>query len=136
MPKKSILDRRRFLGTTATTIAAAQLGMLARAQAGTSSTEGTSTVTTVAQETGRGASPVRPFPRVNFPQPQLADLRHRVKATQWPTKELVTDDTQGVQLAMIQALAGYWASDYDWHAFEARLSACARARAHVMRFTL
>jgi pimeloyl-ACP methyl ester carboxylesterase len=126
MSKKSTLDRRRFLGTAATTVAAAQLGMLARAVAGThaaSSTERTMTMTTVAQENGSGTTAIRPFPPVNVPEPQLDDLRRRVKATRWPTKELVADDTQGVQLAMIQALAGYWATDYDWRTLEARLNA-------------
>ena len=68
-------------------------------------------------------SEVRPFPQVNVPEAELADLRRRIKATRWPTKELVNDDTQGVQLAMTQALATYWATDYDWRKLEAKLNA-------------
>jgi pimeloyl-ACP methyl ester carboxylesterase len=53
----------------------------------------------------------------------LADLRRRVAATIWPDKETVADDSQGVQLATMRALARYWATDYDWHKVEARLRA-------------
>ncbi|HEV7390002.1 MAG TPA: epoxide hydrolase N-terminal domain-containing protein, partial [Burkholderiales bacterium] len=49
-----------------------------------------------------------------FPEEQLVDLRRRIKATRWPERETVSDDTQGVQLATMQALATYWANDYDW----------------------
>jgi pimeloyl-ACP methyl ester carboxylesterase len=65
---------------------------------------------------------IRPF-GMTFPQGQLDDLRRRVAATRWPDKETVTDDTQGVQLATIQKLATYWATDYDWSKMEARLKA-------------
>jgi pimeloyl-ACP methyl ester carboxylesterase len=65
---------------------------------------------------------VRPF-EINIPESELVDLRRRVEATRWPEKELVDDPTQGVQLATIQALAKYWATDYDWSKCEARLKA-------------
>jgi pimeloyl-ACP methyl ester carboxylesterase len=65
---------------------------------------------------------IRPF-HINVPEEQLADLRRRIKATRWPEKELVPDATQGVQLATVQALAKYWATDYDWRKVEARLNA-------------
>jgi pimeloyl-ACP methyl ester carboxylesterase len=65
---------------------------------------------------------IRPF-SVNVPQEQLEDLRRRVAATRWPDKETVTDDTQGVQLATVQKLVNYWATDYDWRKMEARLNA-------------
>ncbi len=68
------------------------------------------------------AASIRPF-SVHFPQDQLDDLRRRVAATRWPDKENVGDDTQGVQLATIQKLANYWATDYDWRPMEARLNA-------------
>ncbi|MER8411746.1 epoxide hydrolase family protein [Mesorhizobium sp. M1342] len=58
-----------------------------------------------------------------FTQHQLDDLRKRVSATRWPDKETVAGDTQGVQLATIQKLAAYWASDYDWSPMQARLDA-------------
>ncbi|MER8898363.1 epoxide hydrolase [Mesorhizobium sp. M0676] len=65
---------------------------------------------------------IRPF-RVHVRQTQLDDLRRRVAATRWPDKEVVADDTQGVQLATIQKLAKYWATDHDWRKVEARLNA-------------
>jgi pimeloyl-ACP methyl ester carboxylesterase len=65
---------------------------------------------------------IRPF-RVNFPEEELAELRRRIKATRWPDRELVKDSTQGVQLATMQKLADYWASEYDWRKCEARLNA-------------
>ena len=75
----------------------------------------------VAQQTGGNAA-MRPF-RVNVPDEQLVDLRRRIAATKWPSKEPVGDDTQGVQLATMQKLANYWATDHDWRKVEARLSA-------------
>ena len=71
---------------------------------------------------GAGVNGIRPF-RVDVPEEALVDLRRRVQAMRWPTRETVTDDTQGVQLATTQALARYWASDYDWRRCEARLNA-------------
>ncbi len=68
------------------------------------------------------ATAIHPF-RVEVPEEQLAELRRRLAATPWPSRELVADRSQGVQLATIQALAGYWATDYDWRACEARLNA-------------
>jgi pimeloyl-ACP methyl ester carboxylesterase len=65
---------------------------------------------------------VRPF-EVHVPEEQLADLRRRLAATRWPTRELVPDREQGVQLATMQELARYWATDYDWRRCEARLNA-------------
>lgn len=67
-------------------------------------------------------SSIRPF-NVDIPQPAIDDLRRRVAATRWPSKELVTDRSQGVQLATAQALARYWTSTYDWRKCEARLNA-------------
>jgi pimeloyl-ACP methyl ester carboxylesterase len=65
---------------------------------------------------------IRPF-EVHVPDEDLADLRRRIAATRWSTKELVADRSQGVQLATIQELTRYWAADYDWRACEARLNA-------------
>src|SRR5262249_24073580 len=65
---------------------------------------------------------VRPF-TVDVPEESLADLRRRLAATRWPSKELVADASQGVQLAMLQELTRYWATDYDWPKCEARLNA-------------
>ena len=65
---------------------------------------------------------IRPF-HVDIPQQALDDLRRRVAATRWPTKELVTDRSQGVQLATMRELARFWTTDYDWRRCEARLNA-------------
>src|SRR5258705_13850579 len=65
---------------------------------------------------------IRPF-HVNFPEAELTELRRRINATKWPERETVTDATQGVQLATIQALARYWTTEYDWRKVEARLNA-------------
>ena len=61
--------------------------------------------------------------RIAFPQESLDDLRRRISATRWPEQETVGDDSQGVRLALMQDLARYWASDYDWRPCEARLNA-------------
>jgi pimeloyl-ACP methyl ester carboxylesterase len=66
---------------------------------------------------------IRPFPPLNFPDADLADLRRRIAATRWPSRELVGDRSQGVQLATLQELARYWTTEYDWRACEARLNA-------------
>src|ERR1700676_4120164 len=65
---------------------------------------------------------IRPF-HVNVPEAELTDLRKRINATRWPERETVKDATQGVQLATTQALARYWATDYDWRKVEAKLNA-------------
>jgi pimeloyl-ACP methyl ester carboxylesterase len=69
-----------------------------------------------------GTDAIRPF-RIHFPDSALADLKRRIAATQWPERETVPDATQGVQLATIQKLARYWATDYDWRKCEAKLNA-------------
>jgi Epoxide hydrolase N terminus len=76
------------------------------------------------QETNMPAedNAIRPFPPLNFPEADLADLRRRISATRWPDRETVTDDSQGVPLAMMQDLARYWATDYDWRRCEATLN--------------
>jgi pimeloyl-ACP methyl ester carboxylesterase len=72
--------------------------------------------------TVKPASDIRPF-QVNIPDEALEDLRRRIAATNWPEKETVADQSQGVPLAMIQKLARYWATDYNWRRCEARLNA-------------
>jgi hypothetical protein len=62
---------------------------------------------------------IRPF-HVNVPEAELMELRRRIEATRWPQKE--TEPEQGVQLAFIQALARYWATDYNWRRCEAQLN--------------
>jgi pimeloyl-ACP methyl ester carboxylesterase len=68
------------------------------------------------------ATDIRPF-HVDIPEEKLAELRRRIEATRWPTKELVADRSQGVQLATLQNLARYWTTEHDWRKCEARLNA-------------
>jgi pimeloyl-ACP methyl ester carboxylesterase len=69
------------------------------------------------------ATAIRPFAKIEFPEAELEALRARIAATRWPEKETVADQSQGVQLATIQALARYWATEYDWRKCEAKLNA-------------
>src|SRR5262245_48736692 len=73
---------------------------------------------------------IRPF-RVEVPQHQLDELRRLVEATRWPTKELVADRSQGVQLAAAQALARYWTTEYDWRRCEERLNALPQFKTEI-----
>jgi pimeloyl-ACP methyl ester carboxylesterase len=72
--------------------------------------------------TVQSATEIRPFV-VEIPEKQVDDLRRRIEATRWPSKELVEDRSQGVQLAALQALASYWTKEYDWRKAEAKLNA-------------
>jgi len=83
------------------------------------------TRTTVPQQAVDQASDktaIRPF-HINVPETELTELRRRINATKWPERETVTDATQGVQLATTQALARYWATEYDWRKIEAKMNA-------------
>ena len=71
---------------------------------------------------GATGTDVRPF-QVEIPEEELAELRRRIEATRWPSRELVADRSQGVQLATLQALAHYWTTEHDWRKCEARLNA-------------
>jgi pimeloyl-ACP methyl ester carboxylesterase len=108
-------------GQTTFTAAAAGLFVLGvLAAAGKATVHGAPS----AAETARAADDkeVRPF-QFHAPDEALADLRRRIAATKWPSRELVTDGSQGVQLATMRELARYWQTDYDWRKAEARLSA-------------
>ncbi|WP_038974493.1 epoxide hydrolase family protein, partial [Bradyrhizobium genomosp. III] len=99
-------DRRQLLSQAAMTAVAASVSSLlplhpARAAAG-------------------GA--IRPF-QMKVPEQDLLDLRRRLAATRWPDREIVNDQSQGVQLTTVQQLVRYWQSDYDWRKLEARLNA-------------
>jgi pimeloyl-ACP methyl ester carboxylesterase len=108
-------SRRRFIGVAAATVAASALSQLAFA-------ETNHAIADVAQSTGGDKTAIRPL-RVHAPESQLIDLKRRIKATRWPERETVTDASQGVQLATMQKLARYWATDYNWRKVEARLNA-------------
>jgi pimeloyl-ACP methyl ester carboxylesterase len=99
--KSPSLDRRKILGASAAVAASSLIPGQAPAAA--------------------NSDAVRPF-HINFPKEQLADLRQRIAATRWPERETVTDDSQGVPLAMMQELARYWRTDYDWRKCEAKLN--------------
>src|SRR5437764_15005964 len=76
------------------------------------------------------ATDISPF-HVDTPEEQLAELRRRIAATRLPSKELVADRSQGVQLATIQQHARYWAADYDWRACEAQLNALPQFKTEI-----
>jgi pimeloyl-ACP methyl ester carboxylesterase len=80
--------------------------------------------------TASAESAVRPF-RIEVPQGEIDELRRRINATRWPTRELVTDRSQGVQLAAIQNLARYWTTEYDWRRCEARLNALPQFKTEI-----
>jgi pimeloyl-ACP methyl ester carboxylesterase len=107
--------RRDFLATSA---AAGAVSLLTAhlAEAGSSSND------SGAIQTSDKDAAIRPF-HINVPEEELVDLRRRITATRWPEQETVGDDSQGVPLAMIQELARYWGTDYDWRKCEAKLNA-------------
>jgi hypothetical protein len=98
--KQSSPDRREVLAASAAVVAATLIPTQTHA-ATTSDT-------------------IRQF-NIDVPEAELTELRQRLNATRWPERETVTNDSQGVPLAMIQELARYWATDYDWRKCEARL---------------
>jgi hypothetical protein len=96
----------------------------------------TMTPTTVTQRVTDQVSDktsIRPF-HVNVPEAELTELRRRIDATKWPERETATDATQGVQLATVQALARYWATEYDWRKIEAKLNALPLPRSTAWTF--
>lgn len=107
--------RRLFVAATAGSIAAGSFGLPERAESAPRAEQAP------LQRAGDKAA-IRPF-RMTFPETDLDDLRRRINATRWPEKETVTDASQGVQLATIQAVARYWAKEYDWRKVEARMNA-------------
>src|SRR2546427_12231960 len=82
----------------------------------------TGTVTQTATQAPMASEAIRPF-RAQVPQAALDDLRRRIAATRWPDKETVPDQSQGAQLARLQALVQYWGSGYDWRKAELTLNA-------------
>ncbi|MET0659946.1 MAG: epoxide hydrolase, partial [Steroidobacteraceae bacterium] len=116
MKKTNGIDRRRFFGATAATVAATAVGLQFI------SSERSKSMSAVVQAKGDGAAAIRPF-QVNIPEADLADLRRRILATRLPEKETVSDFSQGVPLATVQKLTRYWGTEYDWRKMEARLNA-------------
>jgi pimeloyl-ACP methyl ester carboxylesterase len=110
------MNRRRFLGTAATTVATASLGLITLSRRLEAMTEA------LKDAAGQTATDLRPF-KVSFSEEQITELRRRIKATRWPERETVTDASQGVRLATAQALATYWATEHDWRKCENKLNA-------------
>jgi pimeloyl-ACP methyl ester carboxylesterase len=81
-------------------------------------------------ETANAETGVRPF-RIEVPEREIEELRRRIDATRWPTKELVADRSQGVQLAATQELVRYWTTEYDWRRCEARLNALPQFKTEI-----
>jgi pimeloyl-ACP methyl ester carboxylesterase len=100
------------------------LGLITSSQAQSYKSKANQKETNMTQTTATQKSKdvIRPF-SVSIPEKALQDLRRRIKATKWPERETVTDASQGVQLATIQKLARYWATEYDWRKIEAKLNA-------------
>jgi pimeloyl-ACP methyl ester carboxylesterase len=116
------LGRRLFCGSAAVA-AASTLGLLGLSERVHAMTQAT-------QQMGTDGVAIRAF-HVNFPESDLTELRRRINATRWPERETVTDDSQGVQIATIQALARYWGKDYDWRKVEARLNALPQFKTEI-----
>src|SRR5262249_10271376 len=115
--------RRRFLGSAAASMFAAQLGITGSARAQTAK-ELKMTTSLTARDTMQdtGNFEILPY-RIEVSQADIDDLQQRLTGTRWPSTELVADPSQGVQLATTQALTRYWATDHDWRKVEATLNA-------------
>lgn len=109
------MSRRRFTGAAAVTVAAGTVGI-------TTALLTDRSYAMNAPLTGIDGVAIRPF-HINVADSELADMRKRIKATRWPDRETVPNATQGIQLAVIQSIAAYWASDYDWRKVESRMNA-------------
>jgi len=127
MPRESsLLTRRTLLGTSMAACAVGLAGLAAHNYSATAAGADAeaSLMHMLPLQLGQAIKPtaIRTF-SVNFPDDALVDLRRRIAATNWPDKETVADQSQGVPLAMIQKLARYWMTEYDWRTCEANLNA-------------
>ena len=121
MPRNVVISRRHAI-QSASAFALFPITSLNQAQTMNTSTETTVVAAnTNAPRDGGDDIAIRPF-KYRAADAELAELRRRINATKWPERETVTDDSQGVQLATIQALARYWGKDYDWRKVEARMN--------------
>lgn len=117
------MTRTKRLLASSTLIVAAGLPISAYANPSTPTAIVAQADAAATSEAARPAdTSIRPF-QFHATDSELADLKSRISATKWPSRELVNDITQGVQLATMQKLAQYWATDYDWRKFETKLNA-------------
>src|SRR5256714_7207628 len=98
------------------------IGLYPRTDEWKSKTEMLTSEPRLAEPDAAEENTIRPF-QIDVPEDDLADLRRRIEATRWPEKETVEDQSQGPRLETMQALARYWATEYDWRKCEARLKA-------------
>jgi pimeloyl-ACP methyl ester carboxylesterase len=113
------MTSRQFL--TSMTAGALSLLVLGAADGALEETTMTSTATQPRSPAPTAPETIRPF-RYRATDAELADLRARILATRWPERETVTDASQGPQLAMVQKVARYWGTEYDWRKVESRLN--------------
>src|ERR1700723_2004853 len=111
------MNRRRFCEAAAVTVVAGPLSFSSFLFSPRSTA-----MNAVAQPKGSDAPAIRPF-HISVPESDLTEMRKRIKATRWPERETVKDQSQGPQLETLQKLARYWETEYDWRKVEARLNA-------------
>jgi pimeloyl-ACP methyl ester carboxylesterase len=114
------MTSRKFLITAAA--GALSLVLFGASRTALKETSMTSTATQPRTETATDSNAIRPF-RASIAETDLTDLRRRLQATRWPSKEFVEDRSQGVQLATLRELVRYWTTEYDWRKVEAKLNA-------------
>jgi pimeloyl-ACP methyl ester carboxylesterase len=117
--KRSVMKKRTSIVIGAVVASAAVVAGITYANTRTTATAPQRTTMTKSPAT---TAELRPF-RVAIPEKDVVELRNRVRATRWPDKETVADQSQGVQLATLQPLVQYWGNDYDWRKAEAKLNA-------------
>jgi len=120
MTSPASITRRDFVAASTVALSAGPLALASSARAQTASSDPPSAAGSKKPALHKDA--IRPF-RAIFPRGDLTDLRRRIKATKWPSRETVNDASQGVQLATMRELARYWETKYDWRKCESRLNA-------------
>lgn len=118
------MNRRNFVNETAIGLAAAQIGLFGCARSGSTQnpSQTTSPIARVHGPAAGSSTAIREL-SIGVPEAELIELRRRIKATRWPDRETVDDQSQGVQLATIRELVEYWGSGYDWRKIETKLNA-------------
>ncbi|MCR8960599.1 epoxide hydrolase 1 [Variovorax sp. S2] len=120
MTSPASITRRDFVAGSTVTLSAGPLALASSARAQTVSSDPHGPAG--GKRPAHHKDAIRPF-RAIFPRGDLTDLRRRIKATKWPSRETVNDASQGVQLATMRELARYWETKYDWRKCESRLNA-------------